>query len=70
MSKKSYKNQLEAKIINMIYAETEWSSLNHTQWMNSSAFTRAKSIWKNLPAKRRHVFLSWEVCVYSKCVFA
>jgi len=24
------------KIINMIYDETEWTSLNHTRWMNTS----------------------------------
>lgn len=49
------KNQCEAQIINMIYDETEWTSLNHTHWMNTSAAIRSDSIWKNLPAQSRRM---------------
>ena len=55
-------DEWEVEIINMIYDETAWTSLNHTHWMNTSAAARSDSIQKNLPAQSRCVCFYAFVC--------
>lgn len=59
-------NQWKVEIINMIYAAADWTSLNHTHWMNTSDVVCSRSIQKNL--KQTHVSLSDKVCALPICM--